>query len=64
MNIKIDNVETDKVSKTKFPGVIINENLTWEDHIALVKTKVRMLVSSTKLEITYQETLCNYYIIP
>ena len=40
MNIKIDNVEIDKVSKTTFLSVIINENLTWDDHIALVKTKV------------------------
>ena len=40
LKIKIDNVETDNVSKTKFLGVIINEKLTWEDHIALVKTKV------------------------
>ena len=38
MNIKIDNVEIDKVSKTKFLGK--NENLAWEDHIASVKTKV------------------------
>ena len=40
LKIKIDNIEIDKVSKTKFLGVIINENLTLEDHIALVKTKV------------------------
>ena len=38
--IKVDNVEIDKVSKTKFLGIIINENLRWKDHIALVKTKV------------------------
>ena len=37
LKIKIDNIEIDK---SKFLGVIINENLTWEDHIALVKAKV------------------------
>ena len=26
--IKIDNVETDKVSKTKFLGITVNENIT------------------------------------
>ena len=40
LKIKIDNVEIYKISKTKFLDVIINENLTWEDHIALVKIKV------------------------
>ena len=40
LKITIDNVESDNVSKTKFLDVIINENLTWEDRIALVKTKV------------------------
>ena len=30
LNMKIDNVEIDKVSKTKLLGIIINENLSWE----------------------------------
>ena len=40
LKLKIDNVEIDKVCKTTFLCVIINENLTWEDHIASVKAKV------------------------
>ena len=40
MNVKINNVETDKVNKTKFLGITVNENVTCEDHIALDKTIV------------------------
>ena len=40
-NIKVilDNVELSHVNKTKFLGVLIDENLTWKDHIdAISKT--------------------------
>ena len=33
INIKIDNSEIERVFLTKFLGVIINENLTWSDHV-------------------------------
>ena len=36
LNIKLDNIEIEQVSFTKFLGVIINENLTWENHIKVV----------------------------
>ena len=39
-DIKIDNVPVTNVQKTKFLGVIINQSLTWSDHIAAVKQKV------------------------
>jgi hypothetical protein len=38
--IKINNTEIMSVEKTKFLGVIINENLTWNDHIMLIKQKM------------------------
>jgi hypothetical protein len=38
--IKIDNTKIDQVSCTKFLGVIINETLTWCDHIKLIRQKV------------------------
>ena len=34
--IKIDNNSIDQVWSTKFLGVLINENLTWTDHIFTV----------------------------
>ena len=40
LNIKLDNIEIEQVSFTKFLGIIINENLTWENHIKVVKNKI------------------------
>ena len=40
LNIKLDNIEIEQVSFTKFLGVIINENLTWENHTKVVKNKI------------------------
>ena len=37
LNIKLDNIQIEQVSFTKFLGVIINENLTWENRIKVVK---------------------------
>ena len=38
--IQINNTEIMSVEKTKFLGVIINENLTWNDHVMLIKQKI------------------------
>ena len=38
--IKIDHTELTEVTRTKFLGVIINNNLTWKDHIMLIKQKI------------------------
>jgi hypothetical protein len=34
-----------RVKKTKFLGVIINDTLSWEDHVKLVKRKVNKNIS-------------------
>jgi hypothetical protein len=39
-DILIDNRKIDMVKSSKFLGVIINDSLTWTDHINLVKNKV------------------------
>ena len=39
VNIKIDDKNIDQVTSTKFLGVIINENLTWSDHINVLLNK-------------------------
>lgn len=39
-DIKINGHTLDQVKKTKFLGVIINETLTWKDHIDYIKQKV------------------------
>ena len=38
--LKIDNVRIDRVYQTKFLGVILNDKLTWENHISLIRNKV------------------------
>jgi hypothetical protein len=40
LSIKIDDVIIEQVIKTKFLGVIINENLSWQDHIKVITNKI------------------------
>ena len=40
VTIKIDNTEIFRETSTKFLGVIINQSLSWNDHISIVKQKV------------------------
>ena len=40
VRIQICNVNITRVNVTKFLGVLINDKLTWKEHIELVKTKV------------------------
>ena len=40
VNIRINNCEIDMVYKTKFLGVVIDSNLNWKDHVAMVKSKL------------------------
>ena len=38
--VSIDNCQLERVRQTKFLGVIINEKLTWDDHISLLCNKI------------------------
>mgnify|MGYP003438910792 FL=1 len=40
LNISIDGIKLHPATKTKFLGVIINSTLTWNDHIAMIKSKI------------------------
>ena len=40
VQVKNDGLEIKEMTKTKFLGVIINNLLTWSDHIEMVKDKV------------------------
>ena len=40
MQIKIDQIVIEQVSKAKFLGVIINENLKWNDQLKTVTSKI------------------------
>ena len=51
INVILDDVSLEKVSSTKFLGVIIDENLTWKNHIdAISKTISRNIGILTKLK--------------
>ena len=40
LNIMIDGTKIEEVKKTKFLGVIIDNKLSWKDHVAHVASKV------------------------
>ena len=51
INIKLDGVSSNRISSTKFLGAIIDENLTWKNHIdAISKTISRNIGMLTKLK--------------
>ena len=51
IKVMLDNVELSCVNKTKFLGVLIDENLTWKDHIdAISKTMSRNVRMINKLK--------------
>ena len=35
-----DNIPIEQTDKTKFVGIIINQNLTWTDYLSLLKNKI------------------------
>jgi hypothetical protein len=40
VTLKIDNTEIERATSTKFLGVIIQENLSWSNHISTIITKI------------------------
>lgn len=38
--VKVDSINIEQVKFTKFLGVILSENLTWSDHIDILKNKI------------------------
>ena len=41
LHLKLRNDIVEKVSSTRLLGVIINENLSWKNHIEMIKQKMR-----------------------
>ncbi len=44
LNIKMDNLPVKRVKSFNFLGIILNENLTWTDHIAHLSQKINPVV--------------------
>src|SRR6218665_717089 len=40
LTLHINNVEIPKVSSTKFVGILVNQFLTWSDHISNITSKI------------------------
>ena len=47
-SLKIGGTKLKKVDKAKFLGVIIDENLTWDDHIKYLETKLLTCIATIK----------------
>ena len=50
-NLKVNNNEIKRNSSIKFLGVIVDENLTWIDHITLVESKLSKTLLQSKKNI-------------
>ena len=63
IEIKIDNEPIEETTKTKFLGVIIDNKLTWKDHIMYISGKISrgmgIIIKSRKF--LYKQTLLNLY---
>ncbi len=58
LNVILDDTELERVNKTKFLGVIIDENLTWKNHIdGITKTISRNIGMLNKLKFFMPERI-------
>ena len=57
-DVILDNTKLDRVTKAKFLGVIIDENLTWKNHInGITKTTSRNIGMINKLKFFVPERI-------
>ena len=63
LTLKLDNKEIQRVDKTKFLGIIIDQHLTWNNHIDYITKKIikatgiRFYVSQVLLKILYNSLI-------
>ncbi len=70
VKLKICNVDTERVSETKFLGVVIDQKLTWKQHIEYIKGKIskslailyksRNVLNSKALHLIYNSLIVPY----
>ena len=64
IQVKLDDTNLQKVSSTKFLGVIIDENLTWKNHIdGISKTIARNVGVLNKLKCYIPKRVLHSYIL-
>lgn len=64
IDIKIDNISIEQVSNTKFLGIIINQSLSWKDHIQLIRQKINKnigIIRKIRLSIPKSVLVTLYY---
>src|SRR3984885_3447549 len=69
LNISINGTSIKRVPQIKFLGIIIDEHLTWQPHINIVKNKIAKTIGTFKrlrstLPKTTLRTLYNSLILP
>ena len=47
--LKLKNNAIDRVSSTRFLGVLIDENLSWKNHVDMIKKKMRAALGAVML---------------
>ena len=63
-DIILDGTKLERVTKTKFLGIIIDENLTWKDHITgISKTMSRNIGVLNKVKYFMPQRFCILYIV-
>ena len=44
INIKIDHITIERVSQFRFLGIMIDENLTWKNHVNMITNKLSKII--------------------
>ena len=60
----LNNYEIRRVKKTKYLGMIVDDSLTWEDHIAYITLKINRGIGIIKRDNLSLKSLHYYYIKP
>jgi hypothetical protein len=53
INVAIDGINMLVVPNTKFLGIIINQTLTWNDHIVRIKQKISKIFEILSCSLLY-----------
>ena len=69
VTLNIKNKELDKVSSYKYLGVVINETLTWDNHVEYIRSKINKKLGLLKriksyLPLSARITFFNSFILP
>ena len=61
--LRISNHLIKRVHKAKYLGLVIDDKLSWKEHIGYISTKIRRNISNVS-KIAFRETLLSFCIEP